>query len=111
MKLSRLSSISRVMAPGSYTVTTTQTQIALGAKAESPGALAWPAWKAILGRVWINSGRHNVGLMAGGIAFYVFLSFVPLLGALVMTYGLIADPSTVAQHMRMIIDLVPADAA
>ncbi|RVT90535.1 YihY/virulence factor BrkB family protein [Sphingomonas crocodyli] len=62
-------------------------------------------------RVWRNSGRHNVGLMAGGVAFYAFLSFVPLLGALVMTYGLIADPGVVARHMQMIIDLVPADAA
>lgn len=88
-----------------------QNEIDLGAAAESPRQLGWPAWRAIFGRVWVNSGRHNVGLMAGGVAFYVFLSFVPLLGALVMTYGLIADPAIVAQHMRMIIDLVPADAA
>ena len=90
---------------------TTPHQIDLGAQAASPAAFGWPAWKAILGRVWINSGRHNVGLMAGGVAFYAFLSFVPLLGALVMTYGLIANPAVVARHMQMIIDLVPADAA
>jgi membrane protein len=45
------------------------------------------------------------------VAFYAFLSFVPLLGSLVMTYGLVADPATVAKHMRAIVDLVPADAA
>lgn len=89
----------------------TQRQIDLGAEARTPDELRWPAWKAILGRVWANSGRHNVGLMAGGVAFYAFLSFVPLLGALVMTYGLIADPAIVARHMRTIIDLVPAEAA
>ncbi len=88
-----------------------QQQIDLGAAADSPYAFRWPAWKAILGRVWVNSGRHNVGLMAAGVAFYSFLSFVPLLGAMVMTYGLIADPAIVARHMRMIIDLVPAEAA
>lgn len=92
-------------------MTMSQHQIDLGAAAESPRQLGWPAWRAIFGRVWVNSGRHNVGLMAGGVAFYMFLSFVPLLGALVMTYGLIADPAIVARHMRMIIDLVPADAA
>lgn len=92
-------------------MTVKQDQDDLGATASSPGFLRWPAWRAILGRVWVNSGRHNIGLMAGGVAFYGFLSFVPLLGALVMTYGLIADPSTVTEHMRMIIDLVPADAA
>ncbi|TZG29589.1 YihY/virulence factor BrkB family protein [Sphingomonas montanisoli] len=91
--------------------TATDKQIELGARAETPTSYGWPAWKAILGRVWINAGRHNVGLMAGGVAFYAFLSFVPLLGALVMTYGLIANPAVVARHMQMIIDLVPADAA
>src|SRR3546814_17210294 len=49
--------------------------------------------------------------MAAGVAFYSFLSFVPLLGALIMTYGLIADPALVANHLKVIIDLVPADAA
>lgn len=82
-----------------------------GRDAATPRELDWPAWKAILGRVWINSGTHNLGLMSAGVAFYTFLSFVPLLGALVMTYGLMADPAIVAQHMRKIIDLVPKDAA
>lgn len=68
-------------------------------------------WKAILARVWVNSGRHNLGLLAAGVAFYAFLSFVPLLGAVIMIYGLAADPATVARHMRTILDLVPADAA
>lgn len=89
----------------------TANQTELGAQAASPTAFGWRAWKAILGRAWINSGRHNVGLLAGGVAFYAFLSFVPLLGALVMTYGLIANPAVVARHVQMIIDLVPADAA
>jgi membrane protein len=56
-------------------------------------------------------GYHHLSLMAAGVAFYAFLSFVPLLGAVVMTYGLIADPATVAEHMQTIINLVPADAA
>ncbi|WP_461159187.1 YihY/virulence factor BrkB family protein [Sphingobium sp. TomMM35A] len=59
----------------------------------------------------MNSGRHNLSLLSAGVAFYAFLSFVPLLGSLVMTYGLVADPATVAKHMRAIVDLVPADAA
>lgn len=82
-----------------------------GEAAATPRQLPGPAWKAILKRVWINNGRHNIGLMSAGVAFYTFLSFVPLLGALVMTYGLLADPATVAEHMRTIIELVPKDAA
>lgn len=69
------------------------------------------AWKAIVKRVWVNSGRHNLGLLSAGVAFYVFLSFVPLLGAVIMIYGLAADPATVARHMRTILDVVPTDAA
>ena len=50
-------------------------------------------------------------LLILGVAFFAFLSFVPLLGAVVMTYGLVADPATVAGHMQTIINLVPTDAA
>lgn len=82
-----------------------------GADARSPTQFSWAAWQAILKRVWFANDRHNLSLMAAGVAFYAFLSFVPLLAALVMTYGLIADPAAVALHMRSIIDLVPAEAA
>ncbi|MBD8677067.1 YihY/virulence factor BrkB family protein [Sphingomonas sp. CFBP 13720] len=56
-------------------------------------------------------GYHNLTLMAAGVAFYAFLSIVPMLGAIVMTYGLIADPEAVSRHMQTIFELVPADAA
>ena len=83
----------------------------LGSEAESPIRLPGRAWLAILKRVWNGNSAHNLGLLSAGVAFYAFLSFVPLLGALVMSYGLVADLSTVTQHMQIIIDLVPADAA
>lgn len=57
------------------------------------------------------NSEHNLALLAAGVAFYAFLSFVPLLAALVMAYGLFADASAVAHHMRVVIDLVPIDAA
>lgn len=82
-----------------------------GAGADGPHTLTLRAWREILFRVWRGNGTHNLSLMAAGVAFYAFLSFVPLLGALVMSYGLVADPATVAAHMRLIIELVPADAA
>lgn len=61
--------------------------------------------------MWVNGRTHNLGLLAAGVAFYSFLSFVPLLGALVMTYGLIADSSAVAQHMDVAVRLLPRSAA
>jgi len=82
-----------------------------GREASDPLELPRHAWREVLGRVWVKTGYDNISLMAAGVAFYAFLSLVPLLGALVMTYGLVADPSTIADHVRVIIRLVPRDAA
>ena len=82
-----------------------------GRDATSPTQLPLHAWREILGRVWVKTGTDNISLLAAGVAFYGFLSIVPLLGAFIMTYGLIADPSTIADHMRKIINIVPKDAA
>ncbi|HTG38525.1 YihY/virulence factor BrkB family protein [Sphingomonas sp.] len=82
-----------------------------GGNSTRPWQHPWAAWRSILGRVWTMTGYHNLSLMAAGVAFYAFLSFVPLLGAIVMSYGLFADPQTVVVHMETVFELVPADAA
>lgn len=82
-----------------------------GANASRPREIPRGGWKAILIRAWKEAGNDNVGLIAAGVAFYGFLAFVPLLAALVLTYGLVADPATVADHLRSIAQLVPQDAA
>ena len=63
------------------------------------------------GRLWTKMGEDNITLMAAGVAFYCFLSLVPLLGAVILSYGLIADPATIADHIRTIVSIVPKDAA
>jgi membrane protein len=93
------------------TTTTAGEEDPHGRTAATPAQLPRHAWREILGRVWIKMGWDNIGLLAAGIAFYAFLSIVPLMGALVMTYGLIADPKTIADHMHAIIQVVPKDAA
>jgi membrane protein len=82
-----------------------------GRQASSPLALPRRAWREIAGRVWVKTGEDNISLMAAGVAFYAFLAFIPMLGAIIMSYGLFADPSTIADHMRVIVRLVPKDAA
>lgn len=69
------------------------------------------AWKAILVRTWREAGTDNVGIIAAGVSFYGFLALVPLLGAIVLTYGFVADPRTVAEHMSAMMAVMPADAA
>ena len=79
--------------------------------ADSPREVGTPGWKAVLKRTWAESSRDNVNIIAAGVAFYAFLAFVPLLAAAVLTYGIVADPATVANHIRGLTDVMPADAA
>jgi membrane protein len=69
------------------------------------------ATRSFLGTLWTKMGRDNIALMAAGVAFYCFLSLVPLLAAVILSYGLIANPATVADHIRTIISIVPKDAS
>lgn len=74
----------------------------------------WPAlkdWRQVFVRTWKESGDDNVGLLAAGVAFYAFLAFVPLLASVVLTYGLVADPQTVAEHIRTLARTLPREAA
>jgi membrane protein len=74
----------------------------------------WPAlseWRAVLARTWSEAGDDNVSFLAAGVAFYAFLAFVPLLAAAVLSYGLVADPATVADHIRKLFAILPRDAA
>jgi membrane protein len=69
------------------------------------------ATRGFLGTLWAKMSRDNIALMAAGVAFYCFLSLVPLLAAVILSYGLIANPATVADHIRTIVSIVPKDAA
>jgi membrane protein len=68
-------------------------------------------WKQVALRTWKQSSEDNVGLVAAGVAFYAFLALVPLLGATVLTYGLIADPQTVVSNVKSLTSVMPQDAA
>lgn len=82
-----------------------------GRGGRSPWAMPWPAWRQVLLRTWNETGSDNIGLIAAGVGFYGFLALVPLLGATVLTYGLVADPQTVIANVRALADVMPADAA
>lgn len=68
-------------------------------------------WKEILLRTAKESSNDNIGLAAAGVAFYAFLALVPLLGATVLTYGLVASPATVLKNMQSLTNVMPADVA
>ncbi|MBZ6377829.1 hypothetical protein B5C34_02910 [Pacificimonas flava] len=63
-------------------------------------------WRAVRA-----ASDNNLGLVAAGVAFYAFLAFVPLLAALVLAYGLVADPATVSRHAQSLGTVLPSAAA
>ena len=87
------------------------TASATGRDATSPTQVPPMGWWQVLKRTYAESGNDNLGLIAAGVAFYGFLALVPLLGAMVLTYGLVVDPQEVAKHMQAITAMVPHDAA
>ena len=68
-------------------------------------------WKRIAADTWKDAGEDNLSLVAAGVAFYAFLAFVPLLTALVLSYGLFAEPLTVARDIGHLAEILPASAA
>ncbi|MDQ3074088.1 MAG: YihY/virulence factor BrkB family protein, partial [Pseudomonadota bacterium] len=82
-----------------------------GRSASSPWAMPLAGWKDILVRTWGESNKDNVGLVAAGVAFYAFLALVPLMGATVLTYGLVASPETVFKNITSLTSVLPAEAA
>lgn len=82
-----------------------------GRDATSPWAIPAKGWKDVLLRTWREAGEDNISLIAAGVAFYGFLAMVPLLGALVLSYGLVASPETVVHNMQSLTSVMPADAA
>lgn len=68
-------------------------------------------WRRIAVSTWAELSDDNVSLLAAGVAFYSFLAFVPLLAAVVMIYGLAADPADAALHAQALLRLLPTDVA
>ena len=62
-------------------------------------------------RAWKESSKDNISVVAAGVAFYGFLALVPLLGATVLTYGLVADPQTVVANAQSLTKVMPQDIA
>lgn len=82
-----------------------------GRTATSPMEIPFSGWRDVLIRTWREATRDNLSLIAAGVTFYAFLTIVPMLGVLVLAYGLIASPETVIKNMQGLTSVMPADAA
>lgn len=71
----------------------------------------WARWWEVAKAAWAKSGSNHASLVAAAIAFNSFLAFVPLLSAVVLTYGLVASPQKVAEHIGTLAQAMPENAA
>lgn len=67
-------------------------------------------WRTALIRAFWRIQSHRTDLAAAGCAFYATLALFPALTMLVSTYGLLSDPTSVAQQMELLEGLLPPDA-
>src|SRR5215218_1385007 len=82
-----------------------------GLHAENPTQIPWAGWKQILKRAWAENKADNMPIIAGGVAFFGFLSIFPALIAMISIYGLVASPETVARQVEDLSAQLPDDAA
>ncbi|MBA3576017.1 MAG: YihY/virulence factor BrkB family protein [Sphingomonas sp.] len=82
-----------------------------GHQADSPWQLPLSGWKDVAVRTWHQSSKDNVSIVAAGVAFYGFLAMVPMLAAIILTYGLVADPQTVVRHAGDLTNVLPQSVA
>ncbi len=82
-----------------------------GRGADSPIKIPARGWIEILKRTGKQVVADNVSIVAGGVAFYVFVALVPTLIAVISLYGLVADPVDVERQLGAFLGALPPDAA
>lgn len=78
-----------------------------GREAGAPRRIPARGWKETLLRVKDEIGRDQIGVVAGGVAFYAFLAIFPAIGAAAMIWGAVADPTVVRQQLDNLQGVMP----
>jgi membrane protein len=81
-----------------------------GRDAILPYDIPLKGWWQVAERVWSESNRDNLSVVAAGCAFFALFAIFPALSALISLYGLTADPATVEQHFGMLSSVLPTQA-
>ncbi|MEQ8403932.1 MAG: YihY/virulence factor BrkB family protein [Oceanicaulis sp.] len=54
-----------------------------------------------------DAAQENLSFIAGGVAFFGFLAVFPALGAAIMVWGLVADPSMIEERLARFGEMAP----
>ena len=79
-----------------------------GREAEAPHEIPAKGWRDIGLRVKREAARDNLSVIAGGVAYYAFLAIFPALAAVILIYGLFADPTAIEQNVASL-SAIPSD--
>lgn len=82
-----------------------------GRDAGRPSDIPSSGWKAIGTRVVASLKRDHVSLLAAGVAFKGLLALFPSIVALISIWGLVADPTEVADQLGEFTAALPSGAA
>lgn len=76
-------------------------------RAQSPSAIPAKGWKDIVWRTYEQINEDRLLAVAAGVVFYGLLALFPAITALVSSYALIADPTTISDHIAFLSKFLP----
>lgn len=79
-------------------------------RARIPRAKARRVWSEVIRLLYVAIGEHRVVSIAAGVTFFSLLALFPAIAALVSTYGLVADPANIHDHLESLSFLLPGGA-
>lgn len=79
-----------------------------GRAAEWPHHIPLLGWRDVLWRVYRETMRDRIPIVAGGITFHALLALFPALGAFASLYGLFNDISTVQRQLQDLAVVFPS---
>ncbi|QAU50433.1 YihY/virulence factor BrkB family protein [Bradyrhizobium guangzhouense] len=78
-----------------------------GRGSTSPFKIPWAGWKDIFWRTYQRIDDDRLLATAGGVVFFGLLAIFPAVTALVSSYGLFADPSTISGNLQTLATMLP----
>src|SRR3979411_2665013 len=78
-----------------------------GRQAQTPTQIPPAGWRDVALRVFHGISKNRITTISGGVTFFVLLALFPGLAGLISLYGLIADSSTINQHLSNLDGVLP----
>lgn len=78
-----------------------------GRHSSSPLQIPWTGWKDVLWRTYEQINEDRLLAIAAGVVFFGLLAVFPAITALVSSYGLFADASTISGNLQSLALMLP----